>query len=698
MNHFEPLDARWLFADFTATTATEFQNLLNSVQLGDNIILAVGPNVAPFKGQFTLPKKTTGTGWITIKSQNLHLLPAEGVRVSPADAVNMPRIQAPGSNVSALKTAAGAHHYKLVGIEFVGPDNNSDVTALVELGTSSSSQSTYDTVPHHIVMDRVYMRPNVNTAQIRRAIALNSAFTDITNSYIEEIHQQGSDSQAIAGWNGPGPFNIINNHLEAASENIMFGGDTTRLTGYVASDVVIRGNHLIKPLDWRLGTNGSNKWTVKNLFELKHGKNFLVEGNIMENNWVSGQSGVAIVLKLGNWGTSQWNVTENITLRNNIIRNSAGAVTLQGRDYSEGSPPGLVKDLKFINNLFYNIDRSWTTNGTGIGGNFLYMTQGPLNAVFDHNTIFNGRTISDVDTPEYPTTGFRFTNNITMHNAYGVRSTLGTGNPTFQAYFNEGTTAEAQARFTKNVINLQNGGSASNYSSRPGNFFPANWSTVQFVDQANGDYRLAPTSPYKNAGTDGKDVGANMDEIALATAGAISGTWPQALQGIAINDGAAQRSKVTKVTLSFNQPINAVGGAISLSRRDGTSVEVVATPSADKKTYTLTFSGAGISAGSLADGVYDFLADVSEFKDAFDMMPVGTLVDQDQTRTFHRLFGDFDGNRTVNNFDYSRFNSSFGKTSSDPGYLWFFDFDGNTIVNNFDYAQFKTRYGTVLSY
>ena len=89
------------------------------------------------------------------------------------------------------------------------------------------------------------MHPNIATASIRRAVALTSASTDITNSSIEEIHQPGSDSQAIAGWNGLGPFNIINNHLEGGSENIMFGGDTTRLVGAVPSDILIRGNHII---------------------------------------------------------------------------------------------------------------------------------------------------------------------------------------------------------------------------------------------------------------------------------------------------------------------------------------------------------------------------------------------------------------------------------------------------------------------
>src|SRR5688572_16188220 len=121
MKHLESLEARRLFADLFAATATEFQTRLNSATLGDNIILT---SANPYVGSFTLPNKTTGTGWITIKGPNLNLLPGEGLRVSPSAAVNMPKLQpvTPSnpntSAASIINTAASAHHYKFVGIEF----------------------------------------------------------------------------------------------------------------------------------------------------------------------------------------------------------------------------------------------------------------------------------------------------------------------------------------------------------------------------------------------------------------------------------------------------------------------------------------------------------------------------------------------------------------------------------------------------
>ena len=38
-----------------------------------------------------------------------------------------------------------------------------------------------------------------------------------------------------------------------------------------------------------------------------------------------------------------------------------------------------------------------------------------------------------------------------------------------------------------------------------------------FTDYAGGDYRLAATSAFKQRGTDGRDLGADIDSIALAS-------------------------------------------------------------------------------------------------------------------------------------------------------------------------------------
>ena len=55
----------------------------------------------------------------------------------------------------------------------------------------------------------------------------------------------------------------------------------------------------------------------------------------------------------------------------------------------------------------------------------------------------------------------------------------------------------------------------------PGNFFPARIEDVGFVAPNEGDFRLAHASPYRRAGTDGRDVGADIDSLNAAIAGVV---------------------------------------------------------------------------------------------------------------------------------------------------------------------------------
>ena len=87
-------------------------------------------------------------------------------------------------------------------------------------------------MPHHLVIDRCYLHGDAGFGQ-RRGLALNSANTQIVNSHFSDFKGVNQDTQAIAGWNGPGPFLIENNYLEAAAENIMFGGTDPNIPNLV---------------------------------------------------------------------------------------------------------------------------------------------------------------------------------------------------------------------------------------------------------------------------------------------------------------------------------------------------------------------------------------------------------------------------------------------------------------------------------
>jgi hypothetical protein len=49
------------------------------------------------------------------------------------------------------------------------------------------------------------------------------------------------------------------------------------------------------------------------------------------------------------------------------------------------------------------------------------------------------------------------------------------------------------------------------------------YSAVGFTDYANANYRLTAQSTYHNAGTDGKDLGPDWDELTRATRNTLIG-------------------------------------------------------------------------------------------------------------------------------------------------------------------------------
>ncbi len=288
----------------------------------------------------------------------------------------MPKITTPGGGQAALKTAPGAHHFRFIGVEFKPSDSSALVNDLIQLGEGSPAQNTLDVVPHHLIFDRCYIHGDP-AGTLKRGVALNSGDTEILNSYISEVKIKGQDTQAIGGWNGPGPYRIINNYLEAAGENVMFGGADPAIPNLVPSDIEIRPNHIYKPLAWR------GQWTVKNLFELKNAQRVRIDGNLLENNWADAQIGFAILFTPRNQaGTAPWSVVRDIEFTNNILRHVASAINILGQD--DIHPSGQTKNIRIHNNLVYDVDRgTWGGHGVGV----LFSGGGGESIQITHNTL-----------------------------------------------------------------------------------------------------------------------------------------------------------------------------------------------------------------------------------------------------------------------------------------------------------------------
>ncbi|MBK7034129.1 MAG: T9SS type A sorting domain-containing protein [Ignavibacteria bacterium] len=444
---------------------TDLQSAIDAAQLG-TVIVVDADQVT--EGTIVLRKKDVGSGWIIIMPSTINALPNQGLRISPTMASVMPRfVTTNTAGHPAVRTESGAHHYRLIGIEITADEKVQESYGLVFLGDNGPAQTTLEEVPHHLIIDRCYIHGHTNGTVMKFGVRLDCANAAIIDSYISDFHSIGFDAQAIAGVNGPGPFKIINNYLEASGENIMFGGGAPSIPNLVPSDIEIRQNHMYKPLTWRVSdaTYAGKHWTIKNLFELKTGRRVLLDGNTLENSWADlpiGQSGYAILLTVrAEGGKAPQADVSDVTITNNIVRNVGAGITISG---SDDIPSTRSSRILIANNLFTNI------NGPAFGdGN----VSGPNDGTFlkignPENVSVVGNTIEQTGPITWafkPTSGFVFTKNVAncFRSAGGYQGIYGPGKAegdgTIQHYFPDIT--DANRRFSDNVLI---GGNASRYT------------------------------------------------------------------------------------------------------------------------------------------------------------------------------------------------------------------------------------------
>jgi hypothetical protein len=476
----------------TVAAGGDLQAALNKAQLGDTVVLQAG---ATFTGPIKLPNNSAGSGWIYVISSNLASLPAPGRRVGPQDAINMPKIVA-RANSNALTTVANSHHFRFVGIEFT-PVPGAQVVTLIKIGNSDTSPAT---LAHHIVFDRCYVHGDP-TANDRRGIEMDGAYVAVVDSYISDFQEAGADSQGLWAYNTTGPLRIVDDYIEAAGENVMFGGADSRSAALVPADIEIRNDYFFKPLSL-IGS----RFATKNLLEFKAAQRVLVTGSTFQNSPAAAQGGFAVLLTPRNQnGNAPWSVTADIAITGNTFINVGNGFNILGRDNDRPSLPAtrlLIRD---------NVIR--VTGLNGANGRAFQVVQGGSDITIDHNTIIN--TVAP-PTGSYPTsalvfadgsekaTNFTFTNNLAT-NSNSARGLCGSG-------AGQGTKA-INAYFTNWVLSKNVIAGVPGDAYPGGNFFPATVDAVRFTNYAAGDYTLSADSPYKSAATDGTDIGANLSVV-----------------------------------------------------------------------------------------------------------------------------------------------------------------------------------------
>jgi hypothetical protein len=209
------------------------------------------------------------------------------------------------------------------------------------------------------------------------------------------------------------------------------------------------------------------------------------------------------------------------------------------------------------------------------------------------------------------------------------------------------------------------------------------------VTAASGNYALSLTA----AGSGVADSAGNLmtNNVSDAFTVAAEAAAPPAVTAVAVNDGHAQRSKVSSLTVTFDRPVTLDAGAFTLAGRNGAGAGTSlasANPSGDGRTFVLTFGGAPVVGGSLADGVYDLTVVASKVHAAD--APATTMA-ADHAFEFHRLFGDANGDGDADNGDAVQMGRTYNLTAADAGFLWYWDYNGDGDVDNGDVVQVRPR-------
>jgi len=187
-----------------------------------------------------------------------------------------------------------------------------------------------------------------------------------------------------------------------------------------------------------------------------------------------------------------------------------------------------------------------------------------------------------------------------------------------------------------------------------------------------------------------RSTGGTAGDYVLALS--VSADAPPAVIGPpAVNDGSAQRSRITSMTVTFSEIVTLGSGAFVLTRTGPGSptgpVTTVVDTSGSTATQTvaqLTFSGPLTEGASLIDGSYTLTVVAAQVTDSASQ----PLAGGDYAYDLHRLFGDIDGDRDVDATDYGAFRAAFGTNS------FGFDFDNDTDVDAADFGAFRQRFGT----
>jgi len=571
-------------------------------------------------GQLFLPS-AAGNNYVTIEPLDTTWMPTSLQRVNPALASNMPKFTAPaiGNASPIVVSGTGRRYLRVRGMEFNKPQGLT-MNSLINLG---NSPKTYAELPDHIIFEHCYIHGNLTDNTVRGFLLYGNDIT-ILNSYFENFHDSGADSQTVAVMTGK-RIGFVNNTAEANGENIMLGGGGTDIrfsatatqatptsavlsgtttlpnigdgisfmvagnrgpwtasivrnvssnsitfdqitnaagvptapdttTGQVKygsspQDIFIARNYFYKNPAFRKDSSNYNGVysVVKNSFELKHAMRVIVVGNIIENMWGNqGQDGHTVLFTPRNQTcylktfphdpvtcpeqVNPWVMVSDIQWSYNSVKNIPDFFNILGTDNlnppgtgDESGPSAYAQNITVEETIIEGKDPAGTSTGQ-----LAFIWPCARNITFNHITQLNvagGAWVASSNASCSSSQNVQFVNNIDPYQDYGLIGDGFQGDAFIARFFPDGF---VRYNVLTDDRNTKNGTPFTAPRGGP-NYFPPNLDSNIFVNRANGDYHVVSTSPFKAGGStpalDGKDMGANVDDVQVATANTVSGNW-----------------------------------------------------------------------------------------------------------------------------------------------------------------------------
>jgi hypothetical protein len=384
---------------FAVKAGDSLQNAIDKAPSG--AVISVDPvffDGIILRADKSLTLKTTGT------------LPVGG-RVNPSLSDSLFKLRS-NVNGSAIVAPSGAKGYTLQGFQCL-PGTDPSI-AMVACGDPMESDPAK--AASNIVFDQSLLIADPLRGG-KRGFALNCGQVSVLDSHVEGFWFK-DDSQAVAGWNGPGPFNIDNCYLEASGEVVIFGGADPRNEAMQPTNLRLVDSTLSANLAWRTNRGA----TRKNAFELKNMIGAFVDNCVFENSWASGQAGALILITPRNQsGTAPYSTVRDVLIQNSTLRNAGAGFQVQGDDDEHNSAK--ASNIVFKNLKLEGIDaKVWNNAITGerASGRIIQVARSPQGVVFDNITA-DGANLNSWITLDGPgLSGLSISNSSFPEGKYGM--------------------------------------------------------------------------------------------------------------------------------------------------------------------------------------------------------------------------------------------------------------------------------------